>query len=77
MVRAYVLIQTRMGRSTDVAGEIAGIRGVTSAVAVVGPYDVIVEAEADDLDGLGRLVAAGIQTAEGVTRTITCPVIRI
>jgi hypothetical protein len=38
---------------------------------------VIVEAEADDLDGLGRLVAAGIQTAEGVTRTITCPVIRI
>lgn len=77
MVRAYVLIQTRMGASSDVAGAIAGMRGVSSAAGVVGPYDVIVEAEADDLDGLGRLVASGIQTVEGVTRTITCPVIRV
>lgn len=77
MVRAYILIQTRMGTSTDVAAEISGMRGVSSAEAVVGPYDVIVVAEAGDLDELGRLVASGVQTIEGVTRTITCPVIRI
>jgi DNA-binding Lrp family transcriptional regulator len=50
---------------------------VTTAEDVTGPYDVIVRAEADNVDGLGRLVAAGIQSVEGITRTLTCPVVYI
>ncbi|HLI38790.1 MAG TPA: Lrp/AsnC ligand binding domain-containing protein, partial [Streptosporangiaceae bacterium] len=44
---------------------------------VTGPYDVIVRAEADNVDELGRLVTGSIQSLEGITRTLTCPVVNI
>ena len=75
MVQAYILVQTEVGKAADVAKEIAKITGVTQAEDVTGPYDVIVRAEADNVDDLGRLVASGIQSIEGITRTLTCPVV--
>ncbi len=77
MVQAYILVQTEVGKAADVAKEITKIPGVTTAEDVTGPYDVIVRAEADNVDELGRLVAAGIQSVEGITRTLTCPVVYI
>jgi len=77
MVQAYILVQTEVGKAADVAKEIAKITGVTTAEDVTGPYDVIVRAEADNVDELGRLVAAGIQSVDGITRTLTCPVVYI
>jgi DNA-binding Lrp family transcriptional regulator len=44
---------------------------------VTGPYDVIVRAEADNVDDLGRLVVAQIQGVPGITRTLTCPIVHI
>jgi DNA-binding Lrp family transcriptional regulator len=72
---AYILVQTEVGVSGDVAGEIAAIKGVMSADAVTGPYDVIARAEANSLDELGRLVIQRIQSVAGVSRTLTCPVL--
>ncbi|GLU46619.1 Lrp/AsnC family transcriptional regulator [Nocardiopsis ansamitocini] len=77
MVRAYILIQTEVGRAAQVAREIAGIEGVTEAEDVTGPYDVVVRAQADDVDALGRLVVARIQRLEGIARTLTCPIVNI
>ena len=73
-VSAYVLIQTAVN-AAHVAGEIAGIEGVESAEDVSGPYDVIVRASAADMDTLGQLVVSKIQTVEGITRTLTCPIV--
>lgn len=73
-VRAYVLIQTAVN-AAQVAGEIASIDGVESADDVSGPYDVIVRASAPDMDTLGQLVVSKIQTVEGITRTLTCPIV--
>lgn len=77
MVQAYILIQTEVGRAAAVAREIAGLPGVTRAEDVTGPYDVIARAEAGDIDELGRLVMARVQHVEGITRTLTCPVVRL
>ena len=77
MVKAYVLIQTDSGKAAVVANTIGGIAGVISTDAVTGPYDVIVFAEAEDVDGLGRLVVTAIQPVDGIVRTLTCPVIHI
>jgi DNA-binding Lrp family transcriptional regulator len=77
MVQAYILVQTEVGKAADVAKQIAAIAGVTTAEDVTGPYDVIVRAEADNVDELGRLVAANIQAVQGITRTLTCPVVYI
>ena len=72
---AYILVQTDVGVIGDVAGEIASIKGVVSADAVTGPYDVITRAEATSLDELGRMVITKIQSVAGVSRTLTCPVL--
>jgi DNA-binding Lrp family transcriptional regulator len=77
MVQAYILIQTEVGRAASVAERIAGLTGVTNSEDVTGPYDVIVRAQAETMDDLGKLVVARIQTIDGITRTLTCPVVRL
>lgn len=77
VVHAYILIQTEVGQAAAVAGKIAEITGVTTAEDVTGPYDVIVRAEADNVDLLGQLVVARIQNVDGITRTLTCPVVHL
>ena len=77
VVQAYILIQTEVGKAADVAAQIAEVQGVTLAEDVTGPYDVIVRAEARNVDELGKLVVARVQSLEGITRTLTCPVVHI
>ena len=77
MVQAYILIQTEVGKAASVANEVRQISGVTEAEDVTGPYDVIVRAEADTVDELGRLVVARVQSVDGITRTLTCPVVNL
>jgi DNA-binding Lrp family transcriptional regulator len=77
VVQAYILIQTEVGKAAAVASEIANIPGVASAEDVTGPYDVIVRAEAQTVDELGQLVVARIQGVDGITRTLTCPVVHL
>lgn len=77
VVQAYVLIQTEVGKAALVAEEVRTIPGVEQADDVTGPYDVIVRAEAEDVDQLGKLVVAKVQAIDGITRTLTCPVVNL
>jgi DNA-binding Lrp family transcriptional regulator len=77
VVHAYILIQTEVGKAAQVAKEVRDIGGVTEAEDVTGPYDVIVRAEAKNVDELGKLVVAKIQSVDGITRTLTCPVVHL
>jgi DNA-binding Lrp family transcriptional regulator len=77
MVQAYILVQTEVGKATDVARQIGEIGGVTQAEGVTGPYDVIVRAGAENMVELGKLVETQIQAVAGITRTLTCPVVYI
>ena len=76
-VRAYVLIQTEVGQAAAVATAISGIDGIVDADDVTGPYDVIATAQAESVDALGRMVVSRIQLVEGITRTLTCPVVNL
>ena len=77
MVNAYILIQTEVGKAAAVAKAAAQIKGVLSAEDVTGPYDVIVRAEADSVDDLGKMVVSRVQLIDGITRTLTCPVVNL
>ena len=76
-VHAYVLIQTDVGKAAQVAQQVSRIEGVVVADGVTGPYDVIARSEAASMDDLGRMVVRDIQQIDGITRTITCPVVKI
>ncbi|MBQ1081526.1 MULTISPECIES: Lrp/AsnC family transcriptional regulator [Nocardiopsis] len=77
MVQAYILVQTEVGQAAEVAERVRGIAGVDQANDVTGPYDVIVQARAEDMDALGSLVVARIQRLDGIARTLTCPIVNI
>lgn len=77
MVTAYILIQTEVGKAAQVARDVVQITGVQQAENVTGPYDVIARAEARNIDELGRLVVARVQAVNGITRTLTCPVVHL
>ncbi len=76
-VHAYVLIQTDVGKAAQVAQQVSAVHGVVVAEGVTGPYDVIARAESPSMNDLGRMVVRDIQKIEGITRTITCPVVKI
>jgi len=76
-VRAYVLIQTEVTKAAAVAAEVAAIGGIVSAEDVTGPYDVIAIAESSSVDELGRMVVSRVQLVDGITRTLTCPVVNL
>jgi DNA-binding Lrp family transcriptional regulator len=76
VVSAYILIQTEVGRASHVTREISGISGINQVDGVTGPYDVIARGEAVDLDELAKAIVMPIQSVEGVTRTLTCPVLQ-
>lgn len=77
MIEAYVLIQTEIGRQLPVATALSEMPGVTQAVVVTGPYDVIARISAADVDALGSLIITKIQSVDGVVRTLTSPIVHI
>jgi len=76
-VKAYVLIQTEVGKSSQVSAQVARLEGVVSTADVTGPYDVIVQVEADTIDDLGKMVVSRMQLTDGITRTLTCPIVNL
>jgi len=79
--RAYVLIEAEVGHAKGVGEACRKLNHkdarVTSVDTVTGPYDVIVQMEADDLDRLGNAITEGLQRIEGVQRTTTCLAVRL
>ena len=77
MIAAYILIQTEPGKAAIVAAALRNLPGVSQTASLAGPYDVIARAQARDIDELAKLVSARVQTLDGVSRTLTCPVVHL
>ena len=77
VVHAYILIQTEVGKASDVAAEIEKIAGVVRVDAVTGPYDVVVLTQSPNVDELGRMIVSKVQAVPGITRTLTCSVVKL
>lgn len=74
--RAFVLIETVVGKTREVVDGLRQIEGIKSVDTVTGPYDVIVIVEAEALNDIGDLVTGKIHPVSGVSRTVTCLAIR-
>ena len=70
--KAYVLIETAVGKTRDVMGSLSGVSGMEAVDAVTGPYDIIAVVNAADLNSIGELVTDKVHTIGGVLRTVTC-----
>jgi DNA-binding Lrp family transcriptional regulator len=71
-MKAYILVQTALGKTGTVLKALRAEPGVESADAVTGPYDVIAVMEADDFRAITELVTRDLHSIEGIERTLTC-----
>ena len=74
-VKAFVLIETAVGKTKDVVAKIRELEAVRSVDPVTGPYDIIAVIEAKSLNEIGDLVTGTIHPVPGISRTVTCVVI--
>ena len=72
VTRAFVLIETAVGKTHDVVGFLQAVPGVVSVDVVTGPYDIITVIEAPDLSSVGETVTGHVHTIGGIVRTVTC-----
>ncbi|MEX2598691.1 MAG: Lrp/AsnC ligand binding domain-containing protein [Dehalococcoidia bacterium] len=70
--KAFVLIETAVGKTKDVVATLHQVKGVTSVDVVTGPYDIIAVVEASDLSSVGDTVTGNVHTIGGIVRTVTC-----
>ena len=73
--RAYILLEAQAGKTDEALQRVKQIPGIKDVSLVTGPYDLIINIEAEDLKQLGRIVSEQIQIIPGVTKTITCVII--
>lgn len=70
--KAFVLIETAVGKTKDVVTALSSVPSVTSVDVVTGPYDIICMVEAEDLSSVGDTVTGSVHTIGGIVRTVTC-----
>jgi len=74
--KAFVLIETGVGRTNEVITILDQLEGVKSVDIVTGPYDIITIIEGKDLNEIGEIVTGKIHPIAGISRTVTCLTIR-
>lgn len=70
--KAFVLIETAVGRSKEVVVTLKKLEGVSSVDTVTGPYDIIATIQGETLNDIGDLVTGKIHPIAGISRTVTC-----
>ena len=73
--KAYILIETSVGRTREVANALNNTKEIHSVDMVTGPYDVIATINATDINTMGSLVTDKMHTLSGIVRTVTCVVV--
>lgn len=74
--KAFILIETSVGKTKDVVNTLQNLKGVKSVDTVTGPYDIIAIIEADSLNDVGEIVTGKIHPINGISRTVTCLAIK-
>ena len=70
--KAFVLVETAVGKNKDVVSTLDKMKGVKSVDTVTGPYDIIAVVEAETLNEIGDIITSKIHSVDGISRTVTC-----
>jgi DNA-binding Lrp family transcriptional regulator len=74
--KAFILIETAVGKNKEVVSLLGKLEGVNSVDTVTGPYDIIAVVEGESLNEIGDLITGKIHPIPGINRTVTCLAIR-
>jgi hypothetical protein len=71
VANAYVLINVEPAKTQSVIEQLRVVRGAVVR-EVLGPYDVVVDVEADTAEDLTAILRNRIRHVNGITHTVTC-----
>ncbi len=74
--KAFILIETSVGKTKEVVTTLHGVKGVKTVDTVTGPYDIIAVVEAENLNDIGEIVTGKVHPVAGISRTVTCLAIK-
>ncbi len=75
--KAFILIETAVGKNKEVVSLLGKLEGVNSVDTVTGPYDIIAVVEGESLNEIGDLITGKIHPISGINRTVTCLAIKV
>ena len=76
-IKAFLLIETAIGKTREVATTLRGIAGIDSADVVTGPFDIIAVINVEDFTKVGLLVTEEVHTIPGIVRATSYPVVNL
>jgi len=68
-VKAYVLVVTDPGKTRRVVEQIRNIPGIVEMHEVMGPYDIVIEIEVENLQDIPVVLGEKIRGVEGIAST--------
>ncbi len=71
VTRAYVLIETAVGKTKEALESLRQMQGVKQADGVTGEFDIVVVVEGENLSAIGELITGKIHMMNGIQRTTT------
>ena len=71
-VKAYVLIEARVGKTGEIVAALRRLRGVSSADSVTGPYDAIAVLTTRSIEEMGDLIVSAVEPTAGIFRAVAC-----
>ena len=69
MIKAYILVVANPGATKEVFEALKKVKGVTQCHEVMGPYDIVLEIEVEDLADVPPILGSHIRTIKGVENT--------
>jgi len=72
MVTAYILINTKPGKESEILDRIKQLcRGILESSVVYGEYDIVLKVSVENIEDLRNLVIDNLRKIEGIERTTT------
>lgn len=71
MVHAFIMVKTAAGRSEELLESVRSLDDVSEAHVVAGDFDIIAEAEADEVYDVLHAASSDISGMEGIADTKT------
>ncbi|WP_327053240.1 Lrp/AsnC ligand binding domain-containing protein [Halomicrococcus gelatinilyticus] len=71
MVHAFIMVDTAAGKSQDLLDAVSDFDTVQEAHIVAGDYDIVVEADADEVYEVLQTASTDVQGLDGVVDTKT------
>lgn len=75
-IRAYVLINLRIGTTTEVLDKLKAVPSVINVASTTGLFDVVVKLEVDHISELETIITEQIHSIDGIVKTETEMIIR-